>query len=405
MAQPLGAGHDAGVGGVDTVDVGVDVAQVRLHRDGDGHRAGVGAAAAQRGDAVALGLDALEAGDDGDLALLEAGADLVAGDVLDARHAVRIVGDDGDLPALPGARGDAHRLQHDGEQAGGDLLAGGDDGVVLARVVQGGGLAHPGDQLIGDARHGRDDDGDLVAGIDLALDVARDVADALDVGNRGAAELHDEDRHDDPSCRPVTQTPAPSRAPGAPGAYEVLAAHLASAAGVTPAFAALTGPLLATRSAARNTASRGLDRSMPRRANAPHARPARRIAARWTARRSTASRGSHPSGGTLRPSSGRCTRSARPGSRSCATRWCGISGSPAADCGRSRACGCWTWAAAAGSSASRWRGSGRGVTGLDPAPEKIEAARRHAAGQGLDIDYRAGRVEELAAEGRRHSMR
>ena len=81
---------------------------------------------------------------------------------------------------------------------GGDLLAGGDDGVVLARVVQRRGLAHPGDQLIGDAGHGRDDHGHSVAGIDLALDVAGDVADALDVGNRGAAELHDEERHDDP---------------------------------------------------------------------------------------------------------------------------------------------------------------------------------------------------------------
>jgi 2-polyprenyl-6-hydroxyphenyl methylase / 3-demethylubiquinone-9 3-methyltransferase len=40
---------------------------------------------------------------------------------------------------------------------------------------------------------------------------------------------------------------------------------------------------------------------------------------------------------------------------------------------------------------------GARVTGLDPAPETIEAARRHAAGQGLDIDYRAGRVEELIA--------
>jgi 2-polyprenyl-6-hydroxyphenyl methylase / 3-demethylubiquinone-9 3-methyltransferase len=38
------------------------------------------------------------------------------------------------------------------------------------------------------------------------------------------------------------------------------------------------------------------------------------------------------------------------------------------------------------------------VAGLDPVAETIEAARRHAAGQGLDIDYRAGRVEELAAE-------
>ena len=39
------------------------------------------------------------------------------------------------------------------------------------------------------------------------------------------------------------------------------------------------------------------------------------------------------------------------------------------------------------------------VTGIDPAIENIEAARRHAAGQGLTIDYRPARVEELAAEG------
>ena len=41
---------------------------------------------------------------------------------------------------------------------------------------------------------------------------------------------------------------------------------------------------------------------------------------------------------------------------------------------------------------------GARVTGLDPALETIEAARRHAAGEGLQIDYRAGRVEELAAD-------
>ena len=41
---------------------------------------------------------------------------------------------------------------------------------------------------------------------------------------------------------------------------------------------------------------------------------------------------------------------------------------------------------------------GARVTGLDPAAENIEAACRHAAGQGLDITYRAGRIEDLAAE-------
>ena len=42
---------------------------------------------------------------------------------------------------------------------------------------------------------------------------------------------------------------------------------------------------------------------------------------------------------------------------------------------------------------------GARVTGIDPAIENIEAARRHAAGQDLSIDYRPARVEELAAEG------
>ena len=41
---------------------------------------------------------------------------------------------------------------------------------------------------------------------------------------------------------------------------------------------------------------------------------------------------------------------------------------------------------------------GARVSGLDPSAENICVARRHAAGQGLSIDYRVGRVEELAAE-------
>jgi len=38
---------------------------------------------------------------------------------------------------------------------------------------------------------------------------------------------------------------------------------------------------------------------------------------------------------------------------------------------------------------------GAEVTGLDAAPENIEAARAHALGQGLEIDYRVGGVEAL----------
>jgi 2-polyprenyl-6-hydroxyphenyl methylase/3-demethylubiquinone-9 3-methyltransferase len=42
---------------------------------------------------------------------------------------------------------------------------------------------------------------------------------------------------------------------------------------------------------------------------------------------------------------------------------------------------------------------GASVTGIDPAPENIEAARRHAETQQLTVSYRAARVEDLAAEG------
>ena len=59
---------DPGVGGVDPVNVGIDLALVcfqrRRHRDGRG----IGAAASQRGDAAVL-IDALETGDHDDPAL------------------------------------------------------------------------------------------------------------------------------------------------------------------------------------------------------------------------------------------------------------------------------------------------------------------------------------------------
>ena len=56
-------------------------------------------------------------------------------------------------------------------------------------------LAGPGDELIRGAVHRRDDDGDLVAGIDLALDVTRDVLDMRDVGDGSPAEFHHQPGH------------------------------------------------------------------------------------------------------------------------------------------------------------------------------------------------------------------
>ena len=41
---------------------------------------------------------------------------------------------------------------------------------------------------------------------------------------------------------------------------------------------------------------------------------------------------------------------------------------------------------------------GAKVTGIDAAPEVIHVAREHARGEGLDIDYRAGDVQELEGQ-------
>src|SRR5215470_17790275 len=42
---------------------------------------------------------------------------------------------------------------------------------------------------------------------------------------------------------------------------------------------------------------------------------------------------------------------------------------------------------------------GASVTGIDPAPENIEAAKAHASAGGLDITYEGTTAEELAARG------
>src|SRR5262249_6242661 len=63
--------------------------------------------------------------------------ELIDGEPGDAGRAVSCVGLQRDLPALPGSRFDADRLEHEREQPGGHLLAGGHHRVVFASVVIG----------------------------------------------------------------------------------------------------------------------------------------------------------------------------------------------------------------------------------------------------------------------------
>ena len=92
--QLAGLGDDARVGAEHARDIGVDLADLGAEGGGQGHRGRVGAAAPESGHVERLLRDALEAGHQHDLAVLEPAADAVGLDLDDARLGVAAVGHD-----------------------------------------------------------------------------------------------------------------------------------------------------------------------------------------------------------------------------------------------------------------------------------------------------------------------
>lgn len=88
----------AGVGGVDAVDVSVDLAEVSADSGGDGDGGKVGSSASERGKSTVLGLP-LEAGDDDNVAGVQKLVNLLWGDVLNPSFGVDAVGLDAGLGA------------------------------------------------------------------------------------------------------------------------------------------------------------------------------------------------------------------------------------------------------------------------------------------------------------------
>ena len=195
--------RDARVGGVDAIDVRVDVAQGGLQRRGDGDSRWY---PIRHGPASIRGhgrLHALEAGHDGDLLRKSERDEFAAVDVADARLAVRLAvvsvscqpSQERALSPFAAARAPAaprsparptpprHRIR--GYRAVGPASA------------------RPVDQLVRRARHRRNNHGDLMAGIDLALDVLCDIADAIEIGDGCAA--------DSVTSRPMTDAAIPEK--------------------------------------------------------------------------------------------------------------------------------------------------------------------------------------------------
>ena len=139
IGNPLklaGARHNARVGRIDAIHIGIDITAIRLHGSGDGHRRKIRPTAAKRGDAVAFRVNALKPRHHRHLALLHAFNQGCAINAFNPRLAMRLVRDDRHLPALPGPRINANRLERNGGQARCHLLTGCDHRVIFARIMQ-----------------------------------------------------------------------------------------------------------------------------------------------------------------------------------------------------------------------------------------------------------------------------
>src|SRR2546425_83677 len=121
----LGVGDDGGVGGVDAVHVGVDLAHLGFEGGRERHGGEVRAAAPERRDLVLVG-QPLEPRDDGDLARVEGLADALGADLSDPCPRVGAVGADRRLESRERTRPQPYGLQGHREEGDRDLLARGE---------------------------------------------------------------------------------------------------------------------------------------------------------------------------------------------------------------------------------------------------------------------------------------
>ena len=181
-----GLRHDARIGRVDAIHIGVDLAPLRIQGRCQRHRGRVGAAAAQ-GRHLTLGAHPLEPGHDDDPSRGQRGADAVAAHVEDLRIGVTAIGDDAALRAGERNGRAPPRLQGDGQQRHRDALAGSEQHVQFAGRGFGSDAAREREEVIGGVAHGRDDYDHRVTGDLGRHDTVRHRLDALGAGDRSAS--------------------------------------------------------------------------------------------------------------------------------------------------------------------------------------------------------------------------
>ena len=192
LRQFAGVGNDARVRRVDAVDVGVDLAALRLEGGGERDGGRVRAAAPKRRD-VAVLRDALKARDDDDAPRVEHAADGGGVERDDGRAPVRRVGANARLRAAHADRLLAEVAERHRHQRARDDLAGGEQHIQFARIGRAGDRFREFDEAVGRVAHRGDDDHDVgarAAGRGHALGGA---ADLFRVAKRRASVLLNDD--------------------------------------------------------------------------------------------------------------------------------------------------------------------------------------------------------------------
>ncbi len=182
---------DPWVRGEDAVDVRVDLAR-RAERGGERDCGGVRASTSERRHVHRVAREALVSGDEHDSTLVERLEDAHGRDLTDLRLRVHRVGDDPGLGAGERDRLVAQIVHGHRDEGARDPLAGREEHVELARVRLLGDLPGELEQPVGRVAHrrdGRDDANAARARLDQSL---RDVLDLVGIGDRRAAELHDD---------------------------------------------------------------------------------------------------------------------------------------------------------------------------------------------------------------------
>ena len=179
-------GYHARVGGVNAVHIGINLAFVCLEGSSQRHGRSIRTAAAEGGN-VAFGIYALETGDNHYATFLQIGAHGGVVDVFDARFGVRAVGFYGNLPAGITLGIDADVFQRHGQQADGDLFAGGQYHIQFARIGEFLHFMRQRHQSVGFAAHGGYDYHHVVTGFAGFRHALGHVFDAFGRADRGAA--------------------------------------------------------------------------------------------------------------------------------------------------------------------------------------------------------------------------